>query len=251
MAESSDFPYDGELFPAQHKKYQELVFFVPFFDGQKKQLKRHISYVNKLGFDAFTFRLWDFKQSPIRSLFSSSGPVGVRNIIADQIEGLLNEFSQNKIIFSFSNPSAAAIEACAKRKCHDIKAMICDSGPSANLTRSTIQLYSLDKFPNHKILATMTGVFLASLWNPQRHHDLQFYLDQLPKDFPILSIRGWKDPLISPREIDDVFEKSGQINWQKLSLMEAGHLNGLKDFPDEYTPIVSRFLERHALLATS
>lgn len=248
MTKSSDFLYDGELFPAQNKKYQELVFFVPFFDGQKKQLKRHIDFVNELGFDAFTFRLWDFKQSPIRSVFSSSGPIGVRNIIADQIEALLNEFRQEKIIFSFSNPSAAAIEACARRKCHDIKAMICDSGPSANLTRSTIQLYSQDKFPNHKILATMTGVFLASLWNPQRHTDLQQYLDLFPKDFPLLSIRGWKDPLISPKEIDQVFEKSGQIDWQKLSLMEAGHLNGLRDFPQEYISPVTNFLQRHAQL---
>lgn len=242
------FLFDGELFKAPQKKYEELAFFVPFFEGEIPQLKRHIALVNELGFDAFAFRLWDFKQSPLSSIFSSSGPIGVRNIIADQIESLLNEFRQNKIIYSFSNPSAAAIEAAARRKCHDIKAMICDSGPSAKLFRSTLQLYSKDIFPNHILLATAASTVLATLWNPQKHHDLKQFLDQFPQDFPLLSIRGWKDHLITPKEIDQVFEQSGRVDWKKLSLLEAGHLNGLRDFPEEYKPVVVDFLQKHATL---
>lgn len=246
MPTDSKTMFDGELFPAPQKQYEELIFFVPFYDGKKPQLKSHVDFVNNLGFDAFIFDLWDFKQSPMRSLFASSGQIGLRNIIADQIEVLLNQYKQKKIIYSFSNPSAAAIEAAARRKCHDISAMVCDSGPSAHLLRSTLQLYRRDMFPNHKILATAVAMFLATLWNPQRHYDLKQYLDQMPQDFPLLSIRGWKDPLISPKDIDQVFEQSTKIDWQKLSLLEAEHLNGLRDYPNEYKPAVTEFLLKHS-----
>ncbi|MFN7905425.1 MAG: hypothetical protein ACK5P5_09600 [Pseudobdellovibrionaceae bacterium] len=246
MKSDSEFLFDGELFPTKEKKFEELIFFVPFFDGQKKQLQRHIDMVNELGYDAFTFRLWDFKQSPLRSVFASSGAIGVRRIISDQIESLLNQFQQKKIIYSFSNPSAAALEAAARRKCHDIKAIICDSGPSANLLRSTVQLYSKDRLPNHKILATAASILLATLWSPQKNHDLKQYLDQFPQSFPLLSIRGWKDHLITPKEIDEVFELSSKLDWQKLSLLEAGHLNGLRDFETDYVSAVSLFLLNHS-----
>jgi hypothetical protein len=43
--------------------------------------------------------------------------------------------------------------------------------------------------------------------------------------------------------IDKVFEPHGQIDWQKLSLPQAGHLNGLKDFREEYAPVVAQFLK--------
>ncbi len=32
--------------------------------------------------------------------------------------------------------------------------------------------------------------------------------------------------------------------WKKLSLPEAGHLNGLRDFPSEYKPAVEDFLNQ-------
>ena len=46
------YPDDGELFKAQQRKSDILIFFVHFFQGHKKALKRHIELVNELGFDA-------------------------------------------------------------------------------------------------------------------------------------------------------------------------------------------------------
>ena len=42
--------------------------------------------------------------------------------------------------------------------------------------------------------------------------------------------------------IDMVFEPHEHIDWEKLSLPEGKHLNGLKDFADEYKPAVKKFL---------
>ncbi len=42
------FPDGGELFKAEHKKSETLIFFAHFFQGHKKALKRHIEFVNEL-----------------------------------------------------------------------------------------------------------------------------------------------------------------------------------------------------------
>ncbi|MEN0057698.1 MAG: hypothetical protein AAGB31_02595, partial [Bdellovibrio sp.] len=129
----SQLPFDGELFFAKNKRYEELVFFVPFYEGTKRQLLRHIKLVNDLGFDAFAFQLKGTHRDllSLRPPLSSRGGFGAKHIYADQIEALLNMLPGKKIIFSFSNPTAAAMEAMARRRCSDTVALICDSGPSA------------------------------------------------------------------------------------------------------------------------
>ena len=68
-------------------------------------------------------------------------------------------------------------------------------------------------------------------------------LAKLPAHFRILSVRGWKDKIVTPEMIDKVFEPHPHLDWVKLSLPQAGHLNGLKDFPEEYKGPVSSFLK--------
>ncbi len=266
------YPYDGEFFPASQKRYEELVFFVPFYDGTKPQLKKHIEFVNELGFDAFAFHLAkmyvpEFQvpslssfMNPLQSLqkikdtvrksefISSSGEFGVRHVYADQIELLLNQFPQKKIVFSFSNPSLAAIKALAQRQCTDISALICDSGPAAkNFVRSVSQLNETQKHPGHKVKSLLASGVMSLFWGLNIEQDLPGYLEKFPEEFPILSIRGWKDPLITPSDIDAAFHHHHNLHWTKLSLPEAGHLNGLRDFPNEYKPQVSQFLKKHSV----
>lgn len=243
-----ELPFDGEFFLTKNKKFEELIFFVHFYEGSKRHILRHIRLANKLGFDAFSFHLKGSHKdlAEFKLPISAKGRFGAKHIYADQIETLLNLIPGKKIVFSFSNPSASAIEAMARRKCTDTIALICDSGPSGSFIPSAFKLftheYNLKPWP----LKFALMPFLSVGWSPFFHKDLHTDLKTFPQGFKILSIRGWKDALISANEIDDVFEPHKQLDWIKLSLPEAEHLTGLRDFSEDYVPVVKNFLEKIA-----
>lgn len=241
---TQELPFQGEFFLARNKKFQELIFFVHFYEGSKKQLLRHIKLVNTLGFDAFAFQLsgtlQDLKE--LNFPISPQGKFGTKHIYADQIEHLLNLIPGNKIIFSFSNPSASAIEAMARRGCSDTIAMICDSGPTARFLPSAQKLFTHNYKVKPWALTWALAPFLSLGWSLFLHKDLGPHLNTFPEGFKILSIRGWKDELIPPSHIDEVFEPHTQLHWSKLTLPEAEHLKGLRDFKSEYASGVERFL---------
>ncbi|WP_413576748.1 hypothetical protein ACLVWU_01750 [Bdellovibrio sp. HCB290] len=243
-----EFPFEGEFYLSRNKQFNELIFFVHFYEGSKRELLRHIKLVNDLGFDAFAFQLNGTAKDLVKRLpITADGTIGVKHVYAAQIEKLLNEIPGNKIIFSFSNPSASAIEAMAKRRCIDTVAMICDSGPTARFLPSVWKLVRNYKFPvlfsGLKVPATAA---LSVFWSLHFHKDIQNQLAEFPENFPLLSIRGWKDKLIPPEHIDEVFEPHHNLNWTKLNLPEAEHLTGLRDCRSEYAPSVEAFLKRVA-----
>lgn len=241
---SLNYPFKGEYFATPDKKYEEIIFFVPFYQGKKHQLKRHIEFVNKLGFDAFAFELEGDHKELLRGHLpiTTDRRFGAKHRYAEQIEMSLNLLPGKKIIFAFSNPCASAFEAMARRHCSDITAMICDSGPTAKFIPSAWNLYTQEMKINFLPLKLVLTPLLSLGWSPHLHKDIHQDLSRFPKNFPVLSIRGWKDKLIPPAHIDEVFEPHSQIRWEKLSLPEAGHLNGLKDFRTDYEPGVTRFL---------
>jgi hypothetical protein len=244
----TELPFDGEFFLSRNKKFSELIFFVHFYDGGKRELLRHIKLVNDLGFDAFAFQLQGDHKSVLKHLpITSDLKFGLKHLYAVQIEKLLNDIPGNKIIFAFSNPSASAIEAMARRHCSDTVAMICDSGPSARFLPSLWNLVSsyASSFTTKPLGAILTPL-LTVAWSPLLHRDVHADLNAFPQGFPILSIRGWKDKLISPSHIDEIFEPHQNLDWAKLSLPEAQHLTGLRDFRAEYVPAVENFLKRVA-----
>lgn len=234
---------NGEWIKSHNKKFQETILLVPFFGANKKNLQRHTEFLNGLGYDCVVFDLQDSWSEIATHSFSSRSLFGLKHVWADQIEALLNEIPGYKIIFSFSNPSASAIEAAARRQAWDIKGMICDGGPSGQLWHSMVNYFThespLPLFPLRAAAAAAT----AFLWHPKFTKIVHEDLNKFPKHFRILSIRGWKDPLITPKMIDLVFEPHQHLDWQKLSLPEGLHLNGLKDHPQEYKPPVSQFLK--------
>ncbi|MES3036926.1 MAG: alpha/beta hydrolase [Bdellovibrionota bacterium] len=237
---STKFPFSGELVKAANKKYEEVIFFVHFFEGNKRLIKRHVKTVNLLGFDAFIFTL-PLTWNPVRPPIAKNFRFGWKHVYADVISELLDLVPGKKIIFSFSNPSASAIEAMAARKCKDVAALICDSGPSARFLYSAFSL-SKQYLKEGEYFKAGTMQFGPLFWTPFFHRDIKKHLNVLPDGFPILSIRGWKDPLIPPSHIDAVFEGHSQIHWRKLSLPLAGHLNGLRDFRKEYMAGLTPFL---------
>lgn len=241
------YPDQGEIFKASVKKHEALIFFVHFYKGHKKALRRHIQFVNSLGYDAYAFNLKDDAKDHFGLPYSLvSKKFGLKHALADQIEEHLDLLADYpiKIMFAFSNIAACAIEAMARRPFKDIIGMITDSGPSFNFLTSAYNLYTHSiKIPFIPLRLLATPI-LAYGWSPELHKKIHADLRKLSKDFPVLSIRGWKDPLIKPSDIDEVFQPCKNISWEKLSLPEAGHLNGLRDFPDEYKPTVENFLKR-------
>ncbi|MEZ0390668.1 MAG: hypothetical protein ACAH59_00530 [Pseudobdellovibrionaceae bacterium] len=236
----------GEWQKSQQKKFKETILLVPFFGAEKKNLQRHVEFLNELGFDCVLFNLKDEWKSLASTFLSSEALFGLKHVWADQIEALLNEIPGQKIIFSFSNPTASALEAIARRRATDIQGLICDGGPSAQLWHSMVNYFtheiSLPFYPVKAFAAAATTL----LWHPKFNDVIHEDLKKFPSGFRILSIRGWKDPLITPKMIDLVFDPHSQLDWQKLSLPEGKHLNGLKDFPDQYKPSVERFLKEIA-----
>lgn len=228
---------------AKQKKFQETIVMVPFFGAQRKNLHRHIEFLNELGYDCIACDLKDRWTDVATNFISSEARFGLKHVWADQIEAALNSVPGNKIVFSFSNPSASAIEAIARRHAADIKGLICDGGPSAQLWHSMVNFFTHETPLPFYPLKAAAAAATSFLWHPKFLQTIHDDLKIFPKDFRILSIRGWKDPLITPKMIDMVFEPHKQLDWQKLSLPEGQHLNGIKDFPNEYKPPVTQFLK--------
>jgi len=247
------YPDEGELYkataPDAAKKIKHLVFFVHFFGGHPKALKRHIALVNELGYDAYVFKLKDsLKEHQYIPYSPVSKKFGLKHALADQIEEHLNLLPQykTKIVFAFSNVAGCAIETLARRQGaeqnQDVIALICDSGPGAAFMYSSYKLIEHEMQIKSVVLKMMTTPIVMFSWSPARHKDIPKDLQKLPNHFPVLSIRGWKDKLISPAHIDQIFEPAKNINWRKLALPEAEHLSGLRDFAEEYRTGLVAFL---------
>lgn len=239
---SHHLSFGGVLHPADTKKFEETILLVPFFDGEKVNLKKHWEFLNELGFDAVVFDLFHgpWKGGPLP--LASDGSFGMKHVWADQIEQLLNEITGPKFVFSFSNPSASAIEAISRRNSVDIKGLVCDSGPSGKFWNSMNSFFIHERPIRFPPLRWMAATLSSAYWNPRMEASVHEDLETFPKRFPVLSIRGWRDPLVPPEAIDKVFEPHTQLDWRRVSLPEGRHLNGLRDFPNEYRPAVERFL---------
>jgi len=215
------------------------IILVPFFGAKPVQLQRHQKFLEELQFEVTQVTLSYHWRPNINSRYE----VGMKGVWTDEIEQTLNKVSGDKIIFSFSNPSAAAISAIVKRRACDVKALICDSGPSGDFFKSVIGLLKHQyKVPTLLLYPLSIAFYLG--WSPNWNESLKQDVEHLPTGFPVLTIQGWKDLLISPSQIDKAFESAKQIDRIKLVLPEAGHLNGLKKFPELYKPAVESFLKQ-------
>lgn len=249
-----EFPDDGELYFSENKSSDTLIFFCHFFQGHKKALKRHIDMVKKLGFDAYAFNLNDSPKNHFYVPYSErSHKFGMKHALADQIEDhidlLMEKFPNRKIaIFAFSNVAGCAIEAMARRfregDWKSVVGLLADSGPGAEFFFSSYKLLEHQLKISSLPLKILGTPIVAYGWSPSLNKDIVADLKSFPNGFPVMSIRGWKDQLIAPKHIDKIFEAAPNLLWQKLSLTEAQHLTGLRDFPDDYQPPVEMFLKK-------
>jgi len=235
-----------QKYSAAEKKYAETIVFVHFFDGSPQLIKRHIQFVNDLGYDAYAYQVsFHIKNRPVKDFLPQHKRLGFKNFWTKDLERVLEQVEGAKIIYAFSNPASAAFEAAAKGK-YNIKAIICDSGPFFDLfkcSRNLIREYFKVKNP---LLNIPSSIGLATVLAPLHETYINKDLASLPKNFPILSIRGWQDQLVPKDAIEKVFAKHSHLDLEVLNLPDAGHVNGLKDFADDYKPVVTDFLERNS-----
>lgn len=208
-------------------------------------MRRHVEFVNSIGFDALTFNLSFHEKTWLKKIpISRNRKFGMRHIWGDEIEDVLNAAPGSKIIFAFSNPAAAAIDAIVRRNTRDIKALVTDSGPFAKMVRCSWNLLTHEYTVKNPLLRVPATALLSTFWGIDHTKCLHEDIANLPKNFPILSIRGWEDPLVPVSAIDEAYRDVQHLRYETLALPKAGHLNGLKDFSEDYKPKVKAFLER-------
>src|SRR5690606_33214108 len=86
----------------------------------------------------------------------------------------------------------------------------------------------------NKVVRGATTLMNMALWGyDQYQNHLREALQNLPQQFPVLSIRSWKDQLVSVKSIDLVFEEHQHLQYETLTLPEGNHLQGLKEHPED------------------
>ncbi len=232
----------GEIVKSPNKKHSETVVFVPFFFGKKQQMKRHADFMAELGYDSVIFNLTYKWYNAIPKLKDSIKlGWGIKHIWAQEITKILDSIPGDKILFTFSNPTTAALEAIHLRNAKDIKALICDGGPFYDLLKCNWNFFTHEK--QVKGLKKLGwNAYARGIWTIDHEKEIARDLSALPKNFPVLSIRGWLDPLVPASSIEKAFQGHDHLDLEILNLPEGGHLDGLKNFPEVYKPRVSDFL---------
>ncbi len=241
----SKLPHEGEWNLATNKKYAETIIFVHHFGGSKRTLLRHARLLNELGYDCVRFNLkYNMTETPQKISLSGDFKLGLRRIWADQTQDILNLVPGAKIVFSFSMPGAAAIEAISRRGAHEIKGLICDSGPFLQIVEATWRLYKIAYRIENRLLRGVYTAFSFSMWGFGFKSEMKSYFANFPQGFRILSIRGGKDKLVPSPAINDFFTLARACDVEVLKIPEADHLEGLKKFSKIYIASVKMFLEK-------
>lgn len=236
-------PPEGTVWrPAEKSITSVPIILIPFFKGKVKSLEKHIQFFNSIGFSVLTFDYPKVDEFILDKPFSKSGNFGLKSVFADQIENILNSIIGPKIIYVFSNPSSSAIEAVYRRSAIDILGMVCDMGPSGSVWSSFMKYYTFQEPQKNQVKKLALAAVGSALWGVQTPKELQIHLAALPKGFKVLSVRGWKDELIPPADIDTVFSPHTHLDYRTLNLPEAQHLRGLRDYPGDYCKPTEKFL---------
>ena len=229
-------------------KKEEVIFLVPFFKGKKSNVKRHAQFYSELGFDVFLFDLksfpdWKHPQT-WKNLVSKDFQCGVKHVWADQILDYWDQIRRPLIVHSLSNPTAAVIEAIARKKSeHNIKALIADCGPAGELWKSMDNYFTSEEPVSLEKLRHLVATVTTQVWSLGGSYSLIQDLRKLPQDLKILSIRGWQDNLIPPSSIDLCLEQARHVQEiQILDLPQGGHLDGIKKCPELYRQGIKSFL---------
>lgn len=248
MSDGADFlPFDGEWGRAPERKFKETIVFVHHFGGSTQNVLRHAKMAMELGYDTVRFPLVYNTILPAQKLpITADLKFGARHVWAGQVEAMLNAIPGKKIVYSFSMPSNGALEAIAKRRAKDVAAWVCDGGPFLQIFKCSWNLFEHEFKVRSRLLRGLYTSFSYFIFGHGIDEETPKLLAMFPDGFPVLSIRGAKDPLVPEDAIDDVFRSATRLEVQELSVPDGEHLDGLKNHADAYRPVVERFLKTHS-----
>lgn len=208
---------------------------VHHWGGSQRTLTGHARFLHQLGYATVTMSL---QLSFLKALLTGCL---IRSFVARQISEVLLRVEGPVVIYSLSSLGSSAFQAVSKKTELKVQGFICDGGPfnhfytcSENLLRTW---YKVPRGLSH-FLAIWAPFFWDLFFTRRQRQELE----SLPDGFPILSLRGEDDPLVSPEAIDAYFSKASQIHLRKKVFPGGKHLDALSVFPDEYRQSVSEFL---------
>ncbi len=243
-SKSARLPLGGELFYAPTKRFKETIVFVHHYGGSKRTVKRHVRFVNELGYDAVAFNLLYHEASgPIlRPPITSRGRIGAYRVWAEQLQAVVSQIPGRKIIYSFSMPSNGVVRVAADNE--DVVAWICDGGPFLQLKDCVRNLYTKEYGIKNELLLRVlnpVAIFLCGFGIEKFIADASATLAK--RKFPILSLRSANDQLVPESAIEEYFSHAKSLNVEKYMLAGARHLEGYKVQTALYRQLVEEFLK--------
>lgn len=211
--------------------------------GNHKTTWRHYRYLNEKGFDCVTFNLLmgsdlkKFEYHPVLKYLYK----GVFYVWTRQIRSALDTVDGDKIVYAFSGPSLSAFWACEGRS--DIKKFICDGGPFDKIYSNTRNFFYHEVGITNPFLNKIAAWLGAVIWGYQPIEKLHKILRQWKKSIPILSIRGKMDNIVAIESIDEIFQPHSDLKIQTIELQYGKHLDGMRDFPDQYCKALLPFVK--------
>lgn len=244
---SQPYPFDGEMFYPEKQKFNETIILTHHFGGHKKQMKRHIKFLNSLGFKAYSFNLFP---QPFRSSFDLLKQPQfyykkLSSIWLHQWKKTLSNIEGDKIIYSFS--FSCNISSLMTYKDPTIKALIFDGGPFAEPFKSSWLYLSHQEIIKNPLLRAFVILpwilFFNFFFLKRRIHRA---LKKLKKGFPILSFQSLDDTLVPPLFTHSILKNHSHLNLTVATLKEVQHLQGLKVKPEIYQNFLKSFLINNA-----
>ena len=245
---SNPFPYEGELFLPQEQRFKEVIIFTHHYGGHKKQLKRHIDFINQIGFKAFAFNLFpqpfngSFKLLKQPRFYIFPLQAQWKKQIFDILKIFHNE---SKIFFSFSfscNVISQIIHQIPK-----VQAVIFDGGPFAQLFQNPWKYLSYQEVISSPILrafAILPWNFFCGFYSLK--FKIHRSMKKWPQGFPVLSYQSDQDKLVPPESTNIVLKKHTHLKTHIVTLKRAQHLQGMKLQTEEYQKALKSFLTQNA-----
>lgn len=236
---------------AKDKKHETVVVFVHHFGGNHKTTRRHVMMMNDFGYDCVTFSLsCNFDKFSIENYLKVSGKGliskgGIVQRWSDEINFIVNSIEQPILFYSFSSPSLAVPYVILNHK-DKVKGWICDGGPFFSLHKGFSRYYKRIHNIHNPIALKGFQIIANFVWrNFILEKKILNQLKNLKPQMPILNIRGMKDLLVFPEDIDQVFNPVKEhLNISIVELEKAGHLDGLARFPNEYKNSIQKFTQQ-------
>ena len=231
--------------PAYNKKHTSSIILIHHLGGVPEQLNHHIEFLNRNGFDIYSYPAFLNGKSQWKDFLPllKKTKAGVVKIWTEELEEVLDHCQGNKILFSFSFPSLAALLAAPRRK--DIKALICDGGPFSYLLLAIWRFFTYyQSISNIFLKIYLTGQMYLAFKASYIKKDIQKQLPNIPINFPVLSIQSLKDQQIPPSYINRFFREIKKISLTVCLLKHSPHLQGLKTEREFYIKNVLNFLKK-------